>query len=125
VSGKKLFLALIVVALLGALVMASFAVAGGRALSRVTIHGDNGDFQGRVISTRARCLGNRKVVVYKQKGNRQVPSSDKKIGSDITERHGDHGDWSLGNTGYRNGEFYAHVRANENCRGDFSRTITL
>jgi hypothetical protein len=123
-SGRRLFLAFVVVALLGALAMASLAGARGRAITRVTIHGDNGDFQGRIISDRARCLGNRKVVVYKQKGDRQVPSEDKKIGSDISERHGDHGEWSIGNSGFKHGDFYAHAKKNDFCRGDFSKTIS-
>jgi hypothetical protein len=125
VSGKKVFLTFVIVTMVAALAFTAFAGARGRAISKVTIHGDNGDFQGRVISTRARCLGGRKVVVYKQLHNQQDPANDNKIGSDITERHGDHGDWSLGNTGFRNGDFYAHVRANDSCRGDFSRTISL
>jgi hypothetical protein len=125
VRRKKIFLALIVVTLLGAFAMVSLAGARARATTKVTIHGDNGDFQGRVISDRGRCLGGRTVIVYKQKGATQQPRDDKRIGTDTSERHGDHGDWALGNTGFRNGDFYAKVRANDNCKGDFSRTISL
>ena len=124
-SARKLVLAVVVVALVGAFALASLAVARGRADSKVTIHGDNGDFQGRVLSERQSCLGGRKVVVYKQKGNVQKPGDDKKIGSDLTERHGDHGDWSIGNSGFRNGDFYAHVTRTDACKGDFSRTISI
>lgn len=124
-SVKKLFLAFVVVALLGAFALASLAGARGRADSRVTIHGENGDFQGRVFSERRSCLGHRKVVVYKQKGDVQKPADDKVIGSDTSERHGDHGEWSIGNAGFRNGKFYAHVKRTDECKGDFSRTISL
>jgi hypothetical protein len=121
----KLFLAFVVVALLGAVVLASLAGARVRADSKVTIHGDNGDFQGRVLSDAQRCLGGRKVVVYKQKHDAQDPANDSKIGSDTTERHQDHGDWSIGNSGFRNGKFYAKVTRTDGCKGDFSKTITL
>jgi hypothetical protein len=121
----KLFLASIVAAVTAAVAMASLAGAAGRADTKVTIHGMNGDFQGRVLSNSQRCLGNRKVIVYKQKHNTQDPANDNQIGTDITERHGDHGDWSIGNSGFRNGKFYARVTRTDNCKSDFSKTITL
>jgi hypothetical protein len=124
-SGKRLLLALVVVALVGAFALASLAGARARADTKVTIHGDNGDFQGRVLSDSQRCLGDRKVVVYKQKHATQDPANDNKIGSDTTERDGDHGDWSIGNSGFRNGKFYAKVTRTDGCKGDFSKTITL
>jgi hypothetical protein len=125
VSAKRLLLALVAVALLGAFVFASIAGARGKADSRVTIRGDNGDFHGKIFSERRRCLGHRTVVVYKQRGDVQKPSADKKIGSDISERHADHGEWAIGNSGFKKGKFYAHVKQNDRCKGDFSRTITL
>jgi hypothetical protein len=122
---RKVFIALLAVALLGALAMASLAGARAGADTRVTIHGDNGDFQGRIFSDRGRCLGNRKVAVYKQKGDRPDPSVDLKIAVDTSERDGDHGEWSVGNTGRKNGKFYAKVRRTDACQGDRSRTISL
>jgi hypothetical protein len=122
---RNVFAALVVAALVGALVMASLAGARARADSRVTIHGDNGDFQGRIFSDRGRCLGNRRVVVYKQKGDRQDPQFDLKIATDTSERVGDHGEWSVGNTGRKNGDFYAKVRRTDACKPDRSRTISL
>jgi hypothetical protein len=121
----KLFLALVAAALLGAFAVAGFAGAADRADTKVTIHGMNGDFQGRVFSDRQRCLGDRKVIVYKQKHDTQDPANDTKIGSDLSERNGDHGEWSIGNSGFRNGKFYAKVTRTDGCKGDFSRTITL
>lgn len=124
-SAKRLLLALVVVALLGAFALASIAGARGKSDSKVTIKGDNGDFHGKVFSERRRCLGHRTVVVYKQLHDVQKPSDDKKIGTDMSERHADHGDWSIGNSGFKKGKFYAHVKQNDSCKGDFSRTITL
>ena len=80
---------------------------------------------GKVLSERARCTGDRKVVVYKQKGRHQEPSTDKKIASDISERHGDHGDWNVGNTGYKKGKFYAKAKKSPGCAKGFSKTIKL
>ncbi len=124
-SAKRVFLAFAVAAMIGAFALASLAGARGKAASRVTIRGDNGDFHGKVFSERRKCLGHRTVVVYKQLHDVQKPSSDKQIGSDTTERHADHGDWSIGNSGFKKGKFYAHVKKNDRCKGDFSRTITL
>lgn len=121
----KAFLVFVVVALFGAVAMASLAGAASRADTKVTIHGQDGDFQGRVLSDRQRCLGGRTVKVYKQKGDRQDPSRDKVIGKDTSERHGDHGDWSIGNSGFKRGDFYAKVTRTDGCKSDFSKTISL
>jgi hypothetical protein len=43
----------------------------------------------------------------------------------LAERHGDHGDWSVGNTGEKKGTFYALVGRSEGCKRAFSKTITL
>jgi hypothetical protein len=122
---KKLSAALLAVVITGALVMASIAGARAAADTGVTIKGDNGDFHGKVLSERSRCQVDRKVVVYKQKGRHQKPSTDKKIGSDISEAHGDHGDWSVGNTGYKKGKFYAKAKKSPGCATGYSKTIRL
>jgi hypothetical protein len=124
-SVKKLSLTLIAVALCAAIAMTSIAAAGGAAATRVTIRGDNGDFHGKVFSDRLKCLGNRKVKVYKLTGNNPKPATDLLIASDFSERDGDHGDWSVGNTGRKNGKFYAHVNRKPDCRADNSKVISL
>jgi hypothetical protein len=120
----KLSVALVAAVTAGALVMASMAVARG-ANTGVTIRGDNGDFHGKVLSPKSRCEVNRKVIVYKQKGNGQDPSIDKKIASDISERRGDHGRWEVGNTGFKKGKFYARAKRSEGCAAGRSTTIRL
>jgi hypothetical protein len=65
------------------------------------------------------------VVVYKQKGHKQKPSSDKKIASDISEKHGNHGDWDVGNTGFKKGKFYAKAKKSPGCATGYSKTIKL
>jgi hypothetical protein len=58
-------------------------------------------------------------------GNEPSPSTDDRIASDTSERQGDHGEWSVGNTGFRDGFFYAKVGRSPGCRGDLSKTIEL
>lgn len=124
-SQSKLVLLFAVAAVAGLVAMASLAIANERANSIVTIHGDNGDFHGRIHSKRQGCLGDRIVKVYKQKGDSQRPKRDPVIAKDISEKDGDHGVWAVGNTGFKKGNFYAKVRRNDACRANFSQTIHL
>ena len=82
------------------------ASGAGVAKSEITIKGENGDYFGRVKSPSDYCLANREVTVYKMKGERPRPATDKRIGSSTTEESGK---WSIGNSGYRHGKFYARV----------------
>jgi hypothetical protein len=120
---RKLSAGLVAAVVLGALVMASMAFAG--ADTGVTIKGPNGDFHGKVLSERAKCQFDRKVVVYKQKGKKQDPSVDKKIGSDTSEKQGNKGVWSIGNSGFKKGKFYAVARKSSGCAAGRSETIKL
>ena len=104
---------------------AGVAAAGGSVATKLTIRGPNGDFHGRLISTSASCLGDRRVSVFEQLGDEQSPSTDDRIASDTSEQQGDHGEWSVGNTGFRDGFFYAKVGRSPGCRGDLSKTIEL
>jgi hypothetical protein len=98
------------------------AGAATKAGTTLTIQAEGVDLFGKVKSTKLSCLGNRTVKVYKQKGTEQSPSTDPVIASDISERQGDVGVWSVGNTGME-GKFYARTRATLECRGDSSPTI--
>jgi hypothetical protein len=120
------------IVLLAAVALAAITIpvaAGSHAIpttrTRVTIKGPNGDFQGKVKSVRKQCLANRIVSVWKQKGHKQNRSIDQRIGTDTSERHGKVGKWSLGNTGFKQGKFYAHVKRSIGCSGANSKTITL
>ena len=112
-------------AVLVAAALALAALAGARAPARttVTIKGPNGDFSGKVLSPRKSCLGNRTVVVHRLRGNGYDPANDPRIGSDTSERNGNRGVWSLGNTGIKHGTFYARVKRSPGCRGAFSLPI--
>lgn len=117
--------ALLLVGVIAAFTIPSLAGAADRAATVIKIRGDNGDFHGRITSHRKGCLGNRIVKVFKQKGNHQNPQVDKVIGKDISEKATgkEVGIWSVGNTGYKHGDFYAKVRRNDACKFAFSDTI--
>src|SRR5439155_9638649 len=105
------------------LAVAGFAIARDRTITRVSIKGDNGDFHGKVFSSKGRCLGGRDVTVYKATGSDFDPENDTEIGSDTTERSGDVGVWSIGNSGFKHGDVYARIHKTFHCKGDVSRML--
>jgi len=95
-----------------------------KAETTVNIKGDNGDYYGYVKSSDAgNCASGRKVKVFKQLGSVQDPKSDLKIGTDTAQPNGDKYMWSIGNSGYKHGHFYAKVGKTSVCKGDTSKTI--
>ena len=117
--------ALMTLVMLGALtatVTSTPVEASTKARTTLTIQAEGVDLSGKVKSSKLGCLGNRTVKVYKQKGTQQSPSTDPVIASDISERVGDHGEWSVGNTGME-GKFYARTRGTLACTGATSTTI--
>ena len=108
-----------------AMAFAALAPAADRAPTDVTIKGTNGDYHGRIDSTRPqKCVKDRKVTVYKQKGAHQNPSEDKEIGSDTASIENNHGVWSAGNTGFKHGKFYARAGRTPDCKAGHSQTIS-
>jgi ABC-type glycerol-3-phosphate transport system substrate-binding protein len=94
--------------------------------STVSILGTNGDYYGYVHSSDAtNCEANRKVVVYKQLGSAQSPKTDQKIGTDTAEPNGPDAMWSIGNSGFKTGKFYAKAaKVPGFCKATTSATIT-
>lgn len=122
-KARAVFLSVALVA--GSLaLMIGGAGAAGRAQTTITIEGQDGDFRGEIRSVRE-CRGGRTVKVFKQVGPQQSPRDDRLIASDTSERQGKVGVWSVGNTGYRSGRFYAKVTRTATCRAAFSPTIRL
>jgi hypothetical protein len=108
-----------------ALAFAALALAAERAPTDVTIKGTNGDYHGRIDSPKLqKCVKERKVNVYKQKGTHQNPSEDQKIGSDTASIKNEHGVWSAGNTGFKHGKFYARAGRTTDCKAGHSQTIS-
>ena len=106
----------------GAMMFAALAFARP-AKTTVTITGPNGDFSGKLFSPKRSCLANRTVVVHKLRGNGYDPANDPIIGSDVSERSGGHGEWSIGNSGFKHGRFYALAKKKVGCRAGFSPVI--
>lgn len=100
--------------------------AGASSADKVSIKGDNGDYYGYVKSSNPdTCANERKVTVFKQLGATQDPRSDQKIGSDTTELNGTKYQWSIGNSGYKTGSFYAKAaKVPGLCKAVTSKTIT-
>ena len=114
-----LFLGAIALAILALTTPASAAGAGKTTL---TIKAQGLDLSGTVQSSRGSCLGDRNVKLYKQKGREQRPNSDTLVATDTSERQGDHGEWSTGNTGMR-GKFYVRTGKVPGCTAATSKTI--
>ncbi len=111
----------------GAVVLALMALAGPAsaaepAKTTLTIKAQGLDLSGTVQSSRGSCLGDRNIKLYKQKGKEQRPGSDTLVATDTSERQGDHGEWSTGNTGMR-GKFYVRTGKVPGCTAATSKTI--
>ena len=99
------------------------ATAFAPAASTVSIQAQGTDLYGMVTSSRPSCELDRKVVVFKQKGERGG-SDDKRVASDTTDDLNGGGEWSTGNTGMA-GRFYAKVVASSDCKAAVSGTIKV
>ncbi|MBA3529119.1 MAG: hypothetical protein H0T91_07415, partial [Propionibacteriaceae bacterium] len=93
-----LFLAAVALAILA---LSAPASAAGAAKTTLTIRAQGLDLSGTVQSSRGSCLGDRNIKLYKQQGQEQRPNTDPLIATDTSERQGNRGEWSTGNTGMR------------------------
>jgi hypothetical protein len=120
---KRIFALLAAVAIAGS--FAATAAAGGKSDTKVTIKGHNGDYYGFVKSDDVDyCANGRKVFVYELKGNGYDPHNDKKIGTDVAQANGDGYMWSIGNSGFKHGDFYSYVKKTSYCKSAFSKVIS-
>jgi hypothetical protein len=105
------------------LMFTGLATAGTAARTTVTIKGPNGDFNGKIKSLDAGCLGDRLVRLF-MSDNADGPFA-RTGNTDTSQQQGDVGVWSMGNTGLRDGFFYAKAKATPDCRGGRSRVLQL
>ncbi len=119
---QRLLLVMTIVAC-AVIIITSIALAAV-AKTRITIRGTNGDYHGKIFSPDNGCLAGRSVIVFKMLGNGQDPANDTNIGTDTSSRDGDHGVWSIGNSGFKHGNFYAKAKKTPNCRPDLSNVIS-
>jgi hypothetical protein len=109
-----------VLALTGAIALTG--VAEGATKDKLTIKGPNGDFQGTIKAKKQKCMKNREVHVYMltDEGPQEIGSDTSELNSDKTR-----GLWSIGNSGYKNGKFFARADAKGSCTALKSKTITV
>jgi hypothetical protein len=109
-----------ILATCGAIAMTGAAEAAPK--DKLTIKGPNGDFQGTIKAKKTKCMKNRTVHVFMK-----TDQGDQEIGSDTSELNSDksRGLWSIGNSGYKNGKFYARADSKGSCSSLKSKTITV
>jgi hypothetical protein len=112
---------IVTLAMTGALALTGVAEAG-TAKDKLTIKGPNGDFQGTIKASKKKCMKNRTVHVFMK-----TDAGDQEIGSDTSElnSNGSRGKWSIGNSGYKNGKFYATADGKGRCAPLKSKTIAV
>jgi ABC-type glycerol-3-phosphate transport system substrate-binding protein len=119
----KTIMAVAAISLTGAVATTS-ASAAQLTPTEVTIEGTGGDYFGYVKSSdQENCENGRKVTVFKMLGSSPNRSVDQKIGSDTASPNGPDAMWSIGNSGYKKGKFYARVGKTPYCAGDISPVI--
>ncbi len=89
----------------------------------VSITGNDGDYYGYVHSSKSNCEYGRTVKVYKMSGSKPKPSADQQIGMDLAQPNGPDSMWSIGNSGYKHGRFYARTAATSHCAKAVSPVI--
>ncbi len=114
---------LVAVVAMSSLMFTGLAVAGTAAKTIVTIKGPDGDFHGKLKSQDPGCLGDRLVRLF-MSDSADGPF-ERTGNSDTSQQQGDVGEWSLGNTGLRDGFFYAKAKATPDCKGGKSRVLEL
>jgi hypothetical protein len=120
----KTRLAVMLVAVVAiSLMFTGFAAAGAEARTTVTIKGPNGDFQGKIKSPDDGCVGDRVVRLF-MSDDADGPF-ERTGNSDTSQQNGDVGEWSLGNTGLRDGYFYVKTKATPGCQKGKSRVLHL
>ncbi|MGZ5214052.1 MAG: hypothetical protein ACXWEJ_10145 [Actinomycetota bacterium] len=121
----KTRLAVLLVAVVAAssLSFTGVATAGTAAKTIVTIKGPDGDFHGKVKSQDPGCRGDRLVRLFKS--DSADGPFERTGNSDTSEQQGGVGVWSLGNTGLRDGFFYAKAKATPDCKGGRSGVLEL
>jgi len=114
---------LVTVVAASSLTFTGLAMAGTAARTIVTIKGPDGDFHGKIKSQDPGCLEDRLVRLF-MSDSADGPF-ERTGNSDTSDQQGDVGVWSMGNTGLRDGFFYAKAQKTPDCRGGQSRVIEL
>jgi hypothetical protein len=114
---RKLAIALVVALLCGAVAMVGTAGARGKAATKVTIKYNGDGFEGKVKSSKAKCVKNRTVKVQQREGN-----TYETLYKDTSDSEGQ---WDTGNTGETHGFFRAVAKRTTDCKKGVSKTIRV
>ena len=117
---RSKLLAVVLLVVCGAVAVVGVGVASGAARTTVTIKYNGDGFQGKVKSAKPKCVRNRTVNVYKQKGSEPNRSVDEKLYTDTSDSEGR---WDTGTSGQAHGKFYARAKRKTGCRAGISPTI--
>jgi len=99
------------------------AIATPANVTIVTIKGPDGDFHGKIKSQVSSCRGDRVVRLFRSD---TADGPFTRTGNmDTSEQQGAIGVWSMGNTGLRDGFFYAKAGASPGCRAGRSPVLHL
>jgi hypothetical protein len=109
----KLGATVMAIAALGLVGVAEAAVT----TTKVSISVDDDVYSGSVTSSKTKCETDRKVSLFKQAGI-QPKTTDKKIGSDLSN---DDGDWKIKSG--KEGKFYVRVKATTKCGSAISKRV--
>jgi hypothetical protein len=120
---SRLVLVLVAAIAASALWFPGLATAGTEAKTKVTIKGPNGDFHGKIKSDDDGCVGDRVVRLF-MSDSADGPF-ERTGNSDTSEQQGDVGVWSMGNTGLRDGYFFAKAKKTPDCKGGKSKVLHL
>lgn len=104
-----------------ALLMVSVAYAA-KADTKVKIKEQTSGFYGSVKSDDVNCAAERKVILYKMKGDEPKPKSDKNVGTDKAQANGNKYTWAI-NTA-KNGDFYAFAKEKDGCKEGTSKVLS-
>ena len=119
----KLVILLVAVVAVSSLMFTGIATARTAASTIVTIKGPQGDFAGKIKSSNPKCRGHRLVQLFES--DKAKGPFTKTGNSDTSERQGPVGVWSMGNTGLKDGFFYAKAKATPICKAGRSRVLHL
>jgi hypothetical protein len=101
-------------------------VAWAAAYTKITLNKGLDNPHGKIFSASKRCLGNRKVIAFMQKGATQNPKVDKKMDTTTSERIGTVGVWDMGNPGFpQHKRYYVEATFKTGCKRAFSTTRTF
>ncbi len=120
---KRSAVLLVAVIAASSLILTGPVTAGTAARTTVTIKGPDGDFHGKIKSQDPDCLGDRIVRLF-MSDSADGPFA--RTGNmDTSEQQGDVGEWSMGNTGLRDGFFFARTGRTPACRAGKSKVLEL